>query len=31
MQAEPKHKSLSPNYWREIKLMLGALKMSGLM
>lgn len=31
MQAELKHKSLSPNYWREIKLMLGALKMSGLM
>jgi hypothetical protein len=31
MQEEPKHKSLSPNYWREIKLMLEALKMSGLM
>lgn len=31
MQAELKHKSLSPNYWWEIKLMLGALKMSGLM
>lgn len=30
MQAEPKHKSFSPDYWREIKLMLRALKVSGL-
>lgn len=29
MQTEPRHKSLSSNYWREIKLMLEALKWVG--
>jgi len=29
MQTEPRHKSLSSNYWREIKLMLEALRWVG--
>lgn len=29
IQAEPRHTSLSPNYWWEIKLMLGAFKWVG--